>query len=225
MFHDRLEAGRRLAAKLAGYAGRDDVLVLAIPRGGVPVAFEVAQALHAPLDILLVRKLGVPGQRELAMGAIASGGIRILSAKLIDELGISEEEIAETAAEQEAELRRREQLYRGAKPGVSVEGKITIVIDDGIATGSSMRAAIDALRTLHPKRIVVAVPVATFHADQEMRKVADEFVCVLRPESFFAIGEFYENFAQMDDSEVRWLLERAAEPPAAAEQRQKRGIA
>ena len=225
MFHDRLEAGRRLAAKLAGYAGRDDVLVLAIPRGGVPVAFEVAQALHAPLDILLVRKLGVPGQRELAMGAIASGGIRILSRELIDELGISGEEIAETVAEQEAELRRREQLYRGARPGVSVEGKITIVVDDGIATGSSMRAAIDALRTRHPKKVVVAVPVATFHADQEMKKAADEFVCVLRPETFFAIGEFYENFAQMDDSEVRAVIERAAQQSAAAEQRQKRGVA
>jgi predicted phosphoribosyltransferase len=225
MFHDRLEAGRRLAVKLAGYAGRDDVLVLAIPRGGVPVAFEVAQGLHAPLDILLVRKLGVPGQRELAMGAIASGGIRIFSRELIDELGVSEEEIAETVAEQEAELRRREQLYRGARPGVSVEGKITIVVDDGIATGSSMRAAIDALRTLRPKKIVVAVPLATFHADQEMKKAADEFVCVLRPETFFAIGEFYENFAQMDDSEVRALIERAAEQSAAAEQRQKRGVA
>jgi putative phosphoribosyl transferase len=225
MFHDRLEAGRRLAAKLAGYAGRDDVLVLAIPRGGVPVAFEVAQALHAPLDILLVRKLGVPGQRELAMGAIASGGIRILSRELIDELGISGEEIAETVAEQEAELRRREQLYRGARPEVSVEGKITIVVDDGIATGSSMRAAIDALRTRHPKKVVVAVPVATFHADQEMKKAADEFVCVLRPETFFAIGEFYENFAQMDDSEVRAVIERAAQQSAAAEQRQKRGVA
>lgn len=225
MFHDRSDAGRRLAVKLAEYRDRDDVLVLAIPRGGVPVAFEVAQALHAPLDILLVRKLGVPGQRELAMGAIASGGIRILNRELIGELGISEEQIAETVAEQEAELRRREQQYRGARPDVTVQDKITVLVDDGIATGASMRAAIDALRTLHPKKIVVAVPVATFHADQEMRKAADEFVCVLRPESFFAIGEFYENFAQTEDSEVRALVERATESLAAAEERQKRGVA
>jgi putative phosphoribosyl transferase len=224
MFHDRVEAGRRLAANLTGYRDRDDVLVLAIPRGGVLVASEVAQALHAPLDILLVRKLGVPGQRELAMGAIASGGIRILNRELIDELGISEEEIGETVAEQEDELRRHEQLYRGVRPDVSAQDKITILVDDGIATGSSMRAAIDALRTLGPKKIVVAVPVATSHADQEMRKAADEFVCVLRPESFFAIGEFYANFAQTEDSEVRALVERAAESLAAV-QRQKRGVA
>src|SRR5262249_5327992 len=211
MFQDRVEAGRRLAAKLAGYADRDDVVVLAIPRGGVVVAFEVAQALHVPLDILLVRKLGVPGQRELAMGAIASGGVRVLNHHVVDELGITDEQLEETVAVQEAELERREQLYRGSRPGVSVPGKVIILVDDGIATGSSMLAAIDALRTLHPKKIVVAVPVASFHADQEMKRVADEFVSVLQPESFFAIGEFYWNFTQTEDSEVRALLECAAE--------------
>jgi putative phosphoribosyl transferase len=225
MFHDRVEAGGQLATKLAGYADRDDVVVLAIPRGGVPVAFEVAQALRALLDILLVRKLGVPGQRELAMGAIASGGIRVINQQLVNELGITEEQLAETVAGQEAELQRREHLYRGARPGVSVQGKIIILVDDGIATGSSMMAAIDALRTLHPKKIVVAVPVASYRADQEMNRAADEFVCVLRPESFFAIGEFYQDFAQTEDSEVRALLERAAESLAAARQRQKRGVA
>jgi len=225
MFQDRVEAGRRLAAKLAGYADRDDVLVLAIPRGGVAVAFEVAQALRAPLDILLVRKLGAPGQRELAMGAIASGGVRVLNRQVVDELGITEKQLAETVAVQEAELERRERLYRGARPGVSVQGKIVILVDDGIATGSSMLAAIDALRTLHPKKIVVAVPVASFHADQEMNRAADDFVSVLRPESFFAIGEFYGNFAQMEDSEVQALLERAAHSLAVARQQQKRGVA
>lgn len=225
MFQDRVEAGRRLAAKLAGYADRDDVLVLAIPRGGVAVAFEVAQALRAPLDILLVRKLGAPGQRELAMGAIASGGVRVLNRQVVDELGITEKQLAETVAVQEAELERRERLYRGARPGVSVQGKVVILVDDGIATGSSMLAAIDALRTLHPKKIVVAVPVASFHADQEMNRAADDFVSVLRPESFFAIGEFYGNFAQMEDSEVQALLERAAHSLAVARQQQKRGVA
>ncbi|HMF89408.1 MAG TPA: phosphoribosyltransferase [Candidatus Angelobacter sp.] len=225
MFQDRVEAGRRLAAKLAGYADRDDVLVLAIPRGGVAVAFEVAQALRAPLDILLVRKLGAPGQRELAMGAIASGGVRVLNRQVVDELGITEKQLAETVAVQEAELERRERLYRGARPGVSVQGKVVILVDDGIATGSSMLAAIDALRTLHPKKIVVAVPVASFHADQEMNRAADDFVSVLRPESFFAIGEFYGNFAQMEDSEVQALLERAAQSLAVARQQQKKGVA
>jgi len=225
MFQDRVEAGRRLAAKLAGYADRDDVLVLAIPRGGVAVAFEVAQALRAPLDILLVRKLGAPGQRELAMGAIASGGVRVLNRQVVDELGITEKQLAETVAVQEAELERRERLYRGARPGVSVQGKVVILVDDGIATGSSMLAAIDALRTLHPKKIVVAVPVASFHADQEMNRAADDFVSVLRPESFFAIGEFYGNFAQMEDSEVQALLERAAHSLAVARQQQKKGVA
>jgi putative phosphoribosyl transferase len=225
MFQDRVEAGRQLATKLAAYADRDDVLVLAIPRGGVVVAFEVAQALNAPLDILLVRKLGVPGQRELAMGAIASGGVRILNRRLIEELGIPAEEVAETIAREGAELERREQVYRGVRPPVSIEGKIVILIDDGIATGSSMQAATDALRALHPRKIVVAVPVASSHADQEMKRAADEFVSVLQPRWFFAIGEFYRNFVQTEDAEVSALLERAAGSIAAERERQKRGVA
>jgi putative phosphoribosyl transferase len=198
-----------LAKKLGQYANRDDVVVLGVPRGGVPVAYEVAQALHAPLDILLVRKLGVPGQRELAMGAIATGGARTLNRKLIAELGVSEEEVAQTIAAQEAELRRREELYRGVRPGVSVQGKTVILVDDGIATGSSMLVAIAALRTLKPRKIVVAVPVAPPHADAPIGAAADEYVCIDKPEWFFAIGEFYQHFGQIEDSEVHALLERS----------------
>ncbi len=225
MFHDRVDAGRQLARKLAGYANRKDVLVLGIPRGGVPVAFEIAQALHVPLDIILVRKLGTPGQRELAMGAIASGGIRILNQQLIAELGVTKEQLAETVAAQEAELQRREQLYRGVRPGIPVQGKIIILVDDGIATGSSMLAAINALRTLQPQKIVVAVPVAPSHRVDPIQKAVEEFVCVLAPEWFFSIGEFYENFSQIDDSEVHALLERGVAPPAVARESEEKGAA
>ncbi|HET7873200.1 MAG TPA: phosphoribosyltransferase [Terriglobales bacterium] len=209
MFRDRVDAGRQLAQGLAQYANRDDVLVLGIPRGGVTVAFEVAHALHAPLDILLVRKLGTPGQRELAMGAIASGGVRILNHRLISSLDISQEQLAETIHEQEAELRRREQLYRGVRAGLPVKGKIVVVVDDGIATGSSMLAAIDALRTLGPQKIVVAVPVAPAQARSQIMAVADELVCASMPEGFFAIGQFYQEFPQTEDAEIRELLSLA----------------
>lgn len=211
MFRDRVDAGKKLAQLLVGYANRDDVVVLGIPRGGVPVAFEVAKALHAPLDILLVRKLGTPGQKELAMGAIASGGVRILNLEVVRTLDISEAELAAAIAEQETELQRREQLFRGVRPAVSVQGKIAIVVDDGIATGSSMLAAIDALRSLQPKKIVVATPVAPSHAEDQIRRTADEFVCVLTPEGFFGISEFYESFPQTEDAEVRAMLARASE--------------
>jgi len=225
MFRDRADGGRQLARKLTAYANRSDVLVLGIPRGGVPVAFEVAQALHAPLDILLVRKLGTPGQKELAMGAIASGGIRIVNHELVAELGISANQLAEVIAAQEAELHRREQLFRGSRPDISAQGRIIILVDDGIATGSSMRAAIDALRTLQPKKIVVAVPVAPSRADVQIKGVADEFVCVLKPEWFFGIGQFYEDFSQTEDSEVQALLQHAARPVAAERKPEKRGVA
>lgn len=211
MFLDRVDAGRQLAQRLMQYAGRDDVIVLGIPRGGVPVAFEVAQALHAPLDILLVRKLGTPGEKELAMGAIASGGVRILNESVIRDLGISDAEVQAALAEQETELKRREELFRGVRPPVSVQGKIAIIVDDGIATGSSMLAAIEALRALHPKKIIVATPVAPPQAEARMKPAADEFVCASTPEWFFAIGEFYESFPQTEDDEVRQLLNRAAE--------------
>lgn len=214
MFLDRVDAGKKLAQQLMQYAGRDDVVVLGIPRGGVPVAFEVAQALHAPLDILLVRKLGTPGQKELAMGAIASGGVRILNEEVVRGLRISEAEIASAVAEQQAELQRREELFRGVRPPVSIQDKIVILVDDGIATGSSMLAAIDALRSLHPRKIVVATPVAPSSAETRIKEVADEFVCVLIPEWFFAIGEFYRSFRQTEDEEVRDLLDRAGKPVA-----------
>jgi putative phosphoribosyl transferase len=225
MFVNRVDAGRRLAAKLARYANREDIVVLGIPRGGVPVAFEVAQAIHAPLDILLARKLGVPGERELAMGAIASGGARILNRRLIAELGVTEEQVAETIAEQEAELQRREELYRGVRPNIAVLGKTIILVDDGIATGSSMLAAIEALRTLHPKKIVAAVPVAPIHADKDIGNVADEFICLDQPEWFFGIGQFYKDFSQVDDVEVRALLERSAETASGAYKTKERGAA
>jgi putative phosphoribosyl transferase len=215
MFRDRFDAGRKLAGKLAKYANRDNVLILGIPRGGVPVAFEVARLLRAPLDILLVRKLGVPGQAELAMGAIASGGARFLNRELIAALGIAEQQVAETMATQEAELQRREKLYRGARPRLAVLGKIVILVDDGIATGASMLAAITALRTLQPKKIVVAVPVAPSH-DSEMGSAADELVSVDTPDWFFGIGEFYQDFSPPEDSAVQSLLEQSAKLRAGA---------
>jgi putative phosphoribosyl transferase len=225
MFANRVDAGRRLATKLARYANREDVVVLGIPRGGVPVAFEVAQAIHAPLDILLARKLGVPGERELAMGAIASGGARIINRRLIAELGVTEEQVAETIAEQEAELHRREELYRGVRPSSAILGKTIILVDDGIATGSSMLAAIEALRTLHPKKIVVAVPVAPTHADADFGSVADEFICLDQPEEFYGIGQFYKDFSQVDDLEVRALLERSTGASASVFELKERGAA
>lgn len=215
MFLDRVDAGKKLAQQLMQYASRDDVVVLGIPRGGVPVAFEIAQALHAPLDILLVRKLGTPGQKELAMGAIASGGVRILNEELVRSLGISEADLASATAEQQAELQRREELFRGARPPISVQDKIAILVDDGIATGSSMLAALNALRLLHPKKIVVATPVAPSDANARIKRVADEFVCVHAPRWFFAIGEFYRSFPQTEDEEVRELLSRASKSLAA----------
>ncbi len=225
MFLNRVDAGRRLAMKLARYANREDVVVLGIPRGGVPVAFEVARAIHAPLDILLVRKIGVPGERELAMGAIASGGARIINWRLIAGLGVTDAQVAETIAEQEAELQRREELYRGVKSGIPIQGKTIILVDDGIATGSSMLAAIEALRTLQPKKIVVAVPVAPTHADADFSGVADEFICLDQPEEFYGIGQFYHDFSQVDDLEVRALLERSARTPAGVHETKARGAA
>ncbi len=225
MFRDRVDAGQKLAKKLGAYANRDDVLVLGIPRGGVPVAFEVAQALHAPLDIMLVRKLGVPGQRELAMGAIASGGARTLNQQLIAGLGVTQAQVAETIAAQEAELQRREELYRGVRPEIAVQGKIVILVDDGIATGSSMLVAAHAVRTLKPRKIVVAVPVAPSHAEASIGGIADEFVCVDQPEWFFAIGQFYEDFSQTEDSDVHALLERSGKARGVVQEPVKRGAA
>jgi putative phosphoribosyl transferase len=216
LFRDRAEAGRVLADKLASYAHRPDVLVLALPRGGVPVGFEVARALHVPLDVFLVRKLGLPGQEELAMGAIASGGVRVLNEDVVDKLEISDEVLDAVAAEQEQELRRREIDYRDGRKFPDVRGRTIILVDDGLATGSTMRAAVAALRQQRPKRIVVAVPVGASETCAELGEEADEAVCALTPEPFYAVGMWYEDFRQTSDEEVRDLLARAAEQLAPA---------
>jgi predicted phosphoribosyltransferase len=217
-FLDRRDAGRALGAKLASYRNRNDVVVLGLPRGGVPVAFEVALALDAPLDVFLVRKLGSPGQEELAMGAIASGGVRVLNPTVIRSLRISAEEIERATRREEEELRRRELSYRGDRPPLDLRSRIAILVDDGLATGSSMRAAVEAARKLAPARIVVAVPVAPFSTAREMRRIADDVVCVATPEPFDSVGRFYEEFDQTTDEEVRELLRQ----PAALPLREKR---
>ena len=211
IFGDRVDAGRRLAEKLRAYANRDDVIVLGIPRGGVPVAFEVATALNAPLDVFLSRKLGVPGQEELAFGAVATGGVRVLDQDLIEGVGISKREIEEITHRVRMELERRERVYRGARPPLDLQGKIAILIDDGIATGSSMRAAINALRQHKPARVVVAIPVAPLSTCHRLRPEVDELICVHMPESFYAIGQFYADFSQVADEEVTDLIRRAGQ--------------
>lgn len=214
LFKDRFEAGQILAEKLRHYADRSDVVVLGLPRGGVPVAFEVAQALHAPLDIFLVRKLGVPGQEELAMGAIASGGIRVLNDEVVRYLSISSETIETATAQQEAELTRRESEYRGDRHMPSLRGKTVILVDDGLATGSSMKAAAEAAKQHQPKKIVVAVPVAAPATCEEFQDLVDEVVCAETPEPFHAVGQWYQDFSQTTGEEVRDLLHRSAHQPA-----------
>jgi putative phosphoribosyl transferase len=210
LFRDRTEAGRVLARELRAYAGRPDVLVLALPRGGVPVGYEVAHELGAPLDVFVVRKLGAPGQEELAIGAIASGGVRVLNREVVRLLGITEEEIEEIADREQRERERRERLYRGDRPPLDPRGRIVILVDDGLATGSTMRAAAAALRRLGPEKIVVAVPVAASSVCQQLSAEVDEVVCAATPEPFFAVGQWYSEFRQTTDEEVRELLERAA---------------
>jgi predicted phosphoribosyltransferase len=209
IYRDRREAGRTLARLLARYAGRSDVVVLALPRGGVPVGFEVAEALGAPLDVFVVRKLGVPGYEELAMGAIASGGVRVLLPDIFRELRIPDSALDEVTRREEAELERREKAFRAGRPPVAVEGKTVIIVDDGLATGSTMRAAIAALRKLEPERIVVAVPVGAEATCGEIRSIADECVCASTPPGFSAVGLWYENFDQTSDEEVHELLSAA----------------
>jgi putative phosphoribosyl transferase len=215
-FRDRHDAGRRLAARLSAYAGRDDVCVLALPRGGVPVGYEVARALGAPLDLFLVRKLGVPGHEELAMGALASGGVRVLNERVVQQLRVPLAAIEHVAARERQELQRRERAYRGDRPPPEVRGRTVILVDDGLATGSTMRAAAAALQALHPARLVVAVPVAAAETCQEFRDEVDEVVCDLTPEPFYAVGLWYEDFSQTTDDEVRELLARAVDEPGAA---------
>jgi len=216
IFQDRREAGRKLATRLGVYENRPDVLVLALPRGGVPVAFEVAEALNAPLDIFLVRKLGVPGQEELAMGAIATGGVRILNEEVLHHLAIPGEVIDAVAAREQVELERREILYRGYRPVLDTRGRSIILVDDGLATGSTMRAAIAALRKQRPARIVVAVPVAAPQTRDEIRMEVNEMVCLMTPEPFHGVGLWYEDFSQTTDNEVRDLLEKSASKYRAA---------
>src|ERR687888_109711 len=210
-FGDRAQAGRELAAVLSRYAGREDVVVLALPRGGVPVGLEVARELDAPLDVYVVRKLGLPEQPELAMGALASDGIRVLNDEVVEAAAVPPETIEEVAAREHEELARRESVYRGGRSALRVEGKTVILVDDGLATGSSMRAAVRALRGQRPAQIVVAVPIAPPATCEELRGEADQVVCACTPEPFLAIGAWYEHFPQVSDGEIRDLLAQAGE--------------
>jgi putative phosphoribosyl transferase len=211
-FRDRGEAGRRPAAALSDRAGRDDILVLGLPRGGVLVASEVARALAAPLDVFLVRRLGVPGHGELAMGAIASGGVRILNEEVIRMFGLTEQSIAEVAAQEQRELERRERVYRKDRPTLEVGGRTVILVDDGLATGSTMNAAVLAVRAQHPRELIVAVPVGTRESCEALRGQVDEVVCLSTPESFGAVSDWYDDFTQTTDEEVLELLAGATAP-------------
>jgi predicted phosphoribosyltransferase len=209
-YRDRTEAGVELAKRLGAYANRAEAIVLALPRGGVPVAYEVARALHAPLDVFLVRKLGVPGHEELAMGAVATGDVRVLNAEVVRALGIPSSVIDAVAAWELEEVRRRERLYRGDRPPPDVRGKTVILVDDGLATGSTMLAAVKALRLQQPARIVVAVPIAAPDTCELLRAEVDDVVCAVTPEPFYAVGLWYQDFSQTTDEEVRELLAQAS---------------
>ena len=209
-FRDRREAGAYLASRLVRYAGWPDALVLALPRGGVPVAFEVAQALRAPLDVFIVRKLGMPGHEELAIGAIASGGVRVLNEDLVRLVGIPNSVLEQITAREREELRRRETAYRGSRPPEPVAGRTVILVDDGLATGASMRAAVLALRREGVALIVVAVPVAAVDTCDSLRPEVEDIVCAATPEPFTAVGAWYEDFRQTTDEEVRELLAQAS---------------
>lgn len=209
-FEDRADAGRRLAALLEEYAGRDGVIVLGLPRGGVPVAWEVAHALRAPLDVLMVRKLGTPGHPELAMGAIASGGAQVVNAQVLAQAAVTDEAFRAEVDRQRAELERREQAYRGARPFPELAGKIVIVVDDGLATGATMRVAIQALRQYMPREIIVAVPVAPSHVRDSSLPEADRLIALMQPSPFYAVGQWYRHFDQTTDEEVTQLVRTRA---------------
>ncbi len=211
IFANRSQAGRQLAQQLSKYADRNDVIVLGAPRGGVPVAFEVATSLRVPLDIFVLRKLGVPGHEELAFGAIASGGTRILDRNTIEGLGLTGLDIERVTRAEMKELQRRERAYRGGRPALNVSGLTVILVDDGIATGSSMLAAIRALREMHPAALILATPVAPSATCDRLRPEVRELVCLETPEPFFGVGQFYDDFSQVSDDEVTELLKRAAE--------------
>jgi putative phosphoribosyl transferase len=210
-FRDRAEAGRLLAERLRRYSGRDDVVVLALPRGGVPVAYEVAKALGAPLGVFVVRKIGVPGHEELAMGAIASGGVLVLDESIVRALGLDRAQLERSIASELRELERREAAYGESGDALDLEGKTVILVDDGLATGSTMRAATEAVRRLSPVRVIVAVPVASQETCDQFRDVGDEIVCDVTPKPFLAVGLWYDDFTQTSDEEVRDLLSRAKE--------------
>lgn len=209
IFRNRIEAGRLLAEKMARYANQPSVLVLGLPRGGVPVAFEVAKALRVPLDVFVVRKLGTPGRPELAMGAIATGGVRVLNQEVVGALRISAEKIDAVTVDETRELERRELAYRGSYSVPEVRGKTVILIDDGIATGSTVRAAVCALKAQHPARLIIAVPVAADSAYRELRPEVDEIVALMTPEKFYGVGEWYQDFSQTSDTQVTDLLRQA----------------
>jgi putative phosphoribosyl transferase len=213
-FPDRRAAGRELARELERYAGRPDVIVLALPRGGVPVGYAIARVLNADLDVFVVRKLGVPGHEELGFGAIAPGGLRILHDEVIDSLAIDPATIEEVTEREMRELERRDRAYRGDRQGPDLAGRIVILVDDGLATGSSMRVAIEAVRSQDPQRIVVAVPVAPPETVEELRALVDEVVCLVAPEPFAAIGLWYEDFSPTTDDDVRELLAASGRVPA-----------
>jgi putative phosphoribosyl transferase len=214
LFADRFEAGRWLASRLEEFANRNDVAVLALPRGGVPVAYEVAKALHAPMDVFVVRKLGVPGQEELAMGALGSGGVTVLNRNVVEALRISQAAIDAAVSKEEIELERREREYRHGRPPIEVRGRTVILVDDGLATGSSMHVAATALRKKSPAQIVAAVPVAAPATCSEFETEVDKIICAVTPEPFWGVGQWYRNFSQISDGEVRELLHRAADLPS-----------
>jgi putative phosphoribosyl transferase len=209
-FRNRTDAGRQLASKLAKFQGRSDLLVLALPRGGVPVAYEVANILHAPMDVFLVRKLGVPGHEELAFGAIASGGLRVINQSIVHSTHLSPVQIEAAVAREKVELARRERSYRGDHTPPDPKGLTVILVDDGLATGATMLAAARALRQENPKHVVIAVPVAAPATCNELRPEVDEIICAITPEQFHAVGLWYEDFSQITDEEVRELLERSS---------------
>ena len=209
-FRDRTEAGQVLARCLQQYKNQPDVLILGLPRGGVPVAYEVARELNAPLDVFIVRKLGVPGHEELGMGAIATGGVRTLHEGIIREIGISPQTIEAVSAREQAELERRERLYRGDRPAPTIKGRTVVIVDDGLATGSTMKAAIQAVRQQDPRQVIVAVPTAPSETCEQLKESADHVVCALTPEPFFSVGGSYADFTQITDGEVRDLIASAA---------------
>ncbi|ATB29798.1 phosphoribosyltransferase [Melittangium boletus] len=210
-YQDRYDAGRALAERLGAWRGRADVLVLALPRGGVPVGFEVARSLGVPLDIFLVRKLGMPGDEEVALGAIAAGGVRVLDQELIEQCGIGPEALARLTEREEREIARRNRLYRGERPAPDAHGRTVILVDDGLATGATMRAAVEALRKEAPALIIVGVPVAAKETCEALRDEVDDIICARTPEPFWAVGDWYQDFEQTSDEEVQQLLQRAAQ--------------